>query len=157
MFIGRSIGIERNCGIHNLRLRNNSISCWTRASHYGVQVDMILLYTRSRSRYGQLVLIRGRLTVASTSRHVLNHKKKCTAVLVSTQCFKPTRERTTAMIFLSQRNRINSGQLGRFSSYQKSLNILSSLQISPIKNQNHEVLSCLNRCPRRSLLSGIGC
>ena len=49
-----------------------------------------------------------RLVAPTSGRVVLNHRKKCTVVLllhISTQPFKPMRERTTAVIFLSQRNR----------------------------------------------------
>jgi len=42
-----------------------------------------------------------RLEAPMSLGHVLNHKKKCTAVLINTQSFKPTKERTTAVIFLS--------------------------------------------------------
>ena len=79
------------------------------------------VYTRSHPGSSR------RLLVATMSLwRVLNHKKKWSAVVINTQRFKPMRERTTAVIFLSQRNPINSGQLG---SRLQTKNSLISFQV----------------------------
>ena len=72
-----------------------------------------------------------RLVALTSLGHLLNHKKKRTVGLIDTQRFKSTRGRTTAVIFLSQRIPINSGQLETSYSNQQSL----SLQISLTNNQ----------------------
>jgi hypothetical protein len=63
------------------------------------------------------------------------------------------RENSGCDIFISKES-YKFWSTWRSSPNQKFFNILSS-HLSKIKN--HEVLSCLNRCPRRSLLSGVGC
>jgi len=92
--------------------------------------------------------------VTLTCGRVLNQKKKCTAVLIDTHTNKRANGLTTVVIFLSRGNGIKSSQIRRFSLNQK---ILSSRQISLAKNQKHEVLSCHNRFPCRSLLPSISC
>ena len=65
--------------------------------------------------------------------------------------------RTTAVIFLSQRNRINPGQPRGFFQTQHPLTSFQGYKSQSPKIKINAVLTCLNHCPRRSLLPGVSC
>lgn len=55
---------------------------------------------------------------------------------------------------LSQRDHINSGRLEKLSKHR---NPFESTNPNHQNSKNHELLICLNHCPHRSLLRGVGC
>lgn len=109
---------------------------WWTMSHYLENQDKIgenqMCWWDDRCRLTHWVL-----------EHPGTKKNKYAVVIINTLCFKWSRQQTMVVIFLLQRDHINSGRLRSLHWYQKYFEILSSLnfQILKIKIMKFSVAS----------------